>query len=162
MQARHHEAASLVTTAVLAVVVALVGLGGAIRLAQSAANLGPQVGDILAFEPSRHLNYDSPPQVIADRGKMPQCVLDVGVIHRLGGSLIIESRSPMPNRIYRVHWAGQHSSNGSTDCGASAELQLSTENLDVLALAAGGYGVSHQQRAANTVWDRDDSARASH
>ena len=152
MQAKHHETAGLVTTAVLAVVVALVGLGGAIRLAQTAADFGPQVGDILSFDPGHKLTYDDPPRITVERAGLPACELDIRTMHRLGGSLVIEARSPMPNRIYTLQWAGRHSSTGPADCGASAELRLSQDNLDVLALAVGGYGVSQDQLAANGLW----------
>lgn len=159
MQAKHHEITGLITTAVLAVVVALVGLGGAIRLAQSAAELGPQVGDILSFEPNHKISYENPAQIAADRPGLSQCLLDIEVMHRLGGSLVIEARSARPNRIFSLHWAGRHSSQGPSDCGGSAELKLSQDDLDILALAVGGYGVSHQKLAVNALWQSGGSAR---
>ena len=160
MRAGHHETTGVVTTAVLVVLVALVGLGGAIRLAQNAAELGPQVGDILTFAPGQRMPYDTPPQVKAERDSLPQCVLDTALMHRLGGSVIIESRSALPDRIYTVHWAGRHTSDGAADCGESAELTLTQEKLDMLALAVGGYGVSHQQLASNTSEHPDGSPHA--
>lgn len=133
--------------AVLAVVVALVGLGGAIRLAQSAAELGPQVGDILTFDPSHRITYDKPPQITARRLDGLKCVLNIATMHRLGGSLVIEARSPLPHRTYTLHWAGRHSSTGPSDCGGAAELRLSQDKLDILALAVGGYGASKTELA---------------
>lgn len=152
MQAKHQEVVGFVTTAVLAVVVALVALGSVIRLAQNAANLGPRVGDILDFAPGHKMTYDNPPQITAQRAGLPSCVLDISTMHRLGGSLVIEARSPLPNRIYTLQWAGRHTSIGPADCGGSAELRLTQDNLDALALAVGGFGISHQQLAENGLW----------
>lgn len=143
----HHETWNRLPVAVLAVLVALLGIGGIIRLVQSAAELGPQVGDILTFEPGQRLAYDPPPQVTAARAGLPDCTLDVAVLQRLGGSLVIEARTPLPDRLFHLRWAGSHTSNGLADCGHAAELVLDQEKLSVLALAAGGYGVSHTWRA---------------
>lgn len=147
MQAKHHEAKDLITTAVLVVLVGLVGLGGAIRLAQSAAELGPQVGDILTFEPDAHDGHDTATEVTARRDGQPNCVLVTGVLRRLGGSLVIEARTPLPKRQYRVHWAGVRSSDGPDSCGASAELVIGNNTLEILAMTAGGYGASRKQLA---------------
>ena len=152
MQAKHHESKGLFTAVVLGVLVALVGLGGAIKLAQSAAELGPQVGDMVTFEPGRHIPHDTLPQVTAGRNGQPDCVLDLGVIRRFGGSLVIETRTPRPDRAYRVHWAGLRSSDGTGNCGGSAELMLSDDKLEELAIAAGGYGVSHKQLVPVSLW----------
>ena len=42
--------------------------------------------------------------------------------------------------IFRVHWAGLHTSDGSGDCGEQADIVLSRTDLQKLANAAGGYG----------------------
>jgi hypothetical protein len=152
MQAKNHEVRDICTAAVLVVLVALVGLGGVIRLAQSVSELGPGVGDVLSFDATHHTLRDGAPPVTARRDGQPECVLDPAVIHQFGGSLIIESRSPIPDRTYRVHWAGERSSNGTGDCGRSAELLLYSDDMDVLAMAAGGYGVSHRQLGPVGLW----------
>jgi len=152
MQAKNHDVRNICTAAVLVVLVGLVGLGGVIRLAQSVSELGPGVGDVLNFDATNHALRDAGPQVAVRRDGHPDCVLDPGVIHQFGGSLIIESRSAVPDRTYRVHWAGQRTSSGTDDCGRSAELVLYSDDMDVMAMAAGGYGVSHRQLAPVALW----------
>ena len=147
----NHQAWDRLPVAVLAVLVALVALGGIMRLVQSAAEFGPQVGDILTFEPHKRLAYDPPPQITAARAELPDCTLDVAVMQHYGGSLVIETRTPLPDRVYHLRWAGTHTSDGPADCGRSAELVLDPEQLTVLAMAAGGYGVSHVPRATNNT-----------
>ncbi len=148
MRAGHrHETWDRLPIAVLVILVVLVGLGGVIRLVQSAAELGPQIGDILTFDPHQPLAYDPPPQISAARHGLPDCVLDLAVMQRFGGSLVIESRSPRPDRIYRVGWAGRRTSDGPGDCGRSAVLLAGRDTLNRLAMAVGGYGVSRRLRA---------------
>ena len=62
-------------------------------------------------------------------------------MHANGGSVVIEAREPRASFGYRVHWAGVRSSNDGADCGASADLLMNMEDIEVLAMAAGGYGV---------------------
>ena len=152
MRVRQHETKGLFTAALLAVLVGLVGLAGAIRLAQSAAELGPVVGDIISFDPSRRVPRDAPPRIEAEREGQVVCILDLATIHRLGGSLVIETRSPRPTRTYGVHWAGQRSSDDPRDCGRSAELVMTEDNLEMLAMAAGGFGVSHRRLVPTAAW----------
>ena len=46
-----------------------------------------------------------------------------------------------------MHWAGPRSSNDGSDCGSSADLLVNLEDIEVLAMAAGGYGVSAGKQA---------------
>jgi hypothetical protein len=41
----------------------------------------------------------------------------------------------------RVHWAGARTADDATSCGSSAELLLNQDDIEVLAMAAGGFGV---------------------
>jgi hypothetical protein len=66
-------------------------------------------------------------------------------MHAGGGSVVIEARLPQTGSGYRVHWAGARSSEDPGNCGASADLMLSQADIEVLALAAGGYGVSSKR-----------------
>lgn len=143
MQARHPDTRGLITTAVLAALLALVGVGGAIRLAQSAAQLGPDVGDMLAFRPGHVTPGLAPSTMLVQRDGQPACRIDLDTLRQLGGSMVIESRTPGPPRLYHAHWAGRHSSGDPQDCGPSAELQLTDEQMEILAMAAGGYGLRH-------------------
>ena len=68
-------------------------------------------------------------------------------MHANGGSVIIEAREPRADFGYRVHWAGPRSSNDGTNCGSSADLLMNLEDIEVLAMAAGGYGVPAGKQA---------------
>ena len=57
-----------------------------------------------------------------------------------GGSLVVEQRFP-GKRLYRVHWAGQRTSNDTSDCGDAADLLVSRFDLQLLTNAVGGAGV---------------------
>lgn len=145
MRAHHDDKPTgLLPAALLAVVVALVGLAGAVRIARTAVELGPAVGDIVQFDPRSYLPVDVHTQVAATRADTTACMLDLETIHGNGGSLIVEQRyigDGGPS--FRVHWAGERTSQGGTDCGRAADLMLDDANLDLLAMAAGGWGVAH-------------------
>ncbi len=54
------------------------------------------------------------------------------------------SRSASSNRrLYRVHWAGEHSAEGASDCGSEADLLINRYDLQLLINAVGGPGVEH-------------------
>ena len=69
-------------------------------------------------------------------------------MHANGGSMIVESRDPRPSFGYRVHWAGTHSSTDGADCGASADLLVNLDDIELLATAAGGYGATASKHVA--------------
>ena len=75
-------------------------------------------------------------------------MLDVRTMHAGGGSVVMRSREPRAGFGYRVHWAGTHSSNDGADCGASADLLVSREDIELLAMAAGGFGAAPSKHAA--------------
>jgi hypothetical protein len=60
-----------------------------------------------------------------------------------GGSLVVEQRLEKP-RVYHVHWAGTHTSEGADDCGSKADLTISGSDLQLLTNAVGGAGVEHR------------------
>jgi hypothetical protein len=66
--------------------------------------------------------------------------------------VVIEASQPQTNSGYRVHWAGASGSDEPAHCGASADLLLNREEIETLALAAGGYGVAARKLAANSLW----------
>jgi hypothetical protein len=124
--------------------IALAGMVGTVGLIHQVDQLGPKVGDIVTFDPLRSMSRDMRaqlPAIPAEGGPGVACMLDVRTMHTGGGSLIIEAREPRPSFNYRVHWAGERSSDGGTDCGATADLLVSLEDVEVLAMAAGGFGV---------------------
>ena len=73
-------------------------------------------------------------------------------MHDHGGSLVIEARLPQIQRGFRVHWAGRHTSNDGADCGTSAELLVNQDDLEVMAIAAGGFGVAAAKLARGSLW----------
>ena len=154
----HHDDKSngLLPAALLAVVVALVGLAGAVKIARTAVDLGPAVGDIVQFDPKAYLLLDPQTQVTATRANSGDCVLDLAAIHRNGGSFIVEQRSRGDgNPRYRVHLASKPGADDGTGCGRDADLMLDGTNMDLLAMAAGGWGVAHEHLAASNVWSGD-------
>ncbi len=145
MRADHGKTSSgLLTAALLAVVASLTGVAGAVRLAQTAVSLAPGVGDMISFDPKAVMSDDMQSATVLARKGEADCMLDLDTLHKTGGSLVIEARLPGNPARYRVHWAGTQSSPGRYDCGASSELTLDYENLDILAMAAGGWGPTHQ------------------
>jgi hypothetical protein len=156
MQAHDDKTPGLLPAALLAAVVALVGLAGAVKIARTAVALGPTVGDIVQFDPKGYLPLDVHTQVAAQRTDASACVLDLEAIHRSGGSLIVEQRRLGDgNPRYRVHWAGRQSAKGPADCGQDADLVLDDSNLELLAMAAGGWGVGHKHIAPSDLWSGD-------
>lgn len=145
MRADHGKTSGgLLTAALLAVVASLTGVAGAVKLAQTAVSLAPSVGDMISFDPKAVMSDDMQSATVLARKGEGECMLDLDTLHKTGGSLVVEARLPGNPARYEVHWAGKHSSRGQYDCGTSAELTLDYENLDILAMAAGGWGPMHQ------------------
>ena len=156
MRAHDEKSHGILPAALLAVVVALVGVAGAVKMARTAVAFGPAVGDIVQFDPQGYLPLDIHTKIEATRADASLCVLYLESIHRLGGSLIVEQRYPGDGSArYRVHWAGDRSAEGGANCGANADLMLDDTNLDLLAMAAGGWGVGHKHVAASDLWAGD-------
>ena len=142
------------------VVLGLAGTVGTISLLREVGEIGPKVGDIISFDPLETLSRDMNVTITATRSNAQPgahaeatCVLNIGAMHAGGGSAIIEARLPQTSSGYRVHWAGPHGGDSVGDCGASADLLLNQEDIETLAMAAGGYGVSSRRLAANTLWN---------
>src|SRR3974390_257621 len=152
MQAKDNHSGGLAGAALLAVVGGLTGLAGAVKIAQSAVNLGPGVGDILMFDPVERLPRDLRTTITVARPGQPECVMDLDAVHRNGGSLIVEERVLGERHQYRVHWAGNSPDAGSGTCGSSADLLMDDSNLDLLAMAAGGWGVRHKRLMVSSLW----------
>ena len=156
MRAHDRNSTGLLPGALLAVVVALVGLAGAVKKSRSAMSLGPAVGDVVQFDPQGYLPSDLHTQVVAERTDASGCMLDLEAIHRTGGSLVVEQRYPGNGSLrYRVHWAGQGGGAGGADCGRDADLVLDDTDLELLAMAAGGWGIGHKQVAPSLLWSGD-------
>jgi hypothetical protein len=120
---------------------------GCVLLALSAVNaiaamahLRPHIGDIVAFTPSADQGFENNTRLIVHRPDQFGCVLDLNVLRHTGGSLMVESQVAETTGSFRVHWAGQRTSTDNANCGAQADLILDGQELDILALSAGGYG----------------------
>jgi hypothetical protein len=159
MRANDSKSSSASTMLLTIIAIALGGMAGTIGLIHQVGDLGPKVGDIVTFDPLGSMSRDIKarlPAIVADNKAGVACALDVRTMHAYGGSLIIEAREPDSKFGYRVHWSGQRSSNDGADCGASADLMLRLEDIEVLAMAAGGFGVPENRQPA-IAWRAADS-----
>jgi hypothetical protein len=120
-----------------AVVTAALALNVLARLVQTT----PHVGDIIAFPASAIRFYDDTTRLLVHRQDQFGCVLDLNVLHRSGGSLVLETRLSGEMSSFRTHWAGARTSDDPGNCGSDAELVLDRLDLDILAVAAHGYGI---------------------
>jgi hypothetical protein len=109
----------------------------------------PRVGDIVAFRPASQKSMISQMTVpeSATRFRGAECSLDPNVMAEEGGSIIVEGRQDEPSLLYRVHWAGSKTARASSNCGGSADLLISREDLQKLANAAGGFGLGDKRFA---------------
>jgi hypothetical protein len=101
----------------------------------------PSVGDILAFVPSTSMPDGDTTRLLVHRPGQFGCVLDLAVLRRSGGSMVVETEVGVDASNFRVHWAGTRTSNDNANCGGSADLIIDRRDLGILALTAGGYGV---------------------
>ena len=111
---------------------------------------GPQVGAVVVFKPgaermdlwhiSASAGDDISPGPMGD-AITRACTLAPSAMAEGGGSLVVEARRMSSPPIYRVHWAGLRTSDGSGDCGKAADLVLSRTDLQKLANTVGGFGV---------------------
>jgi hypothetical protein len=151
MRANDSKASGLGTVLLSVIAIALAGMAGTLGLIHQVGELGPKVGDIVVFDPLAPMSRDmgaSLPAMSANGQPGVACVMDVRTIHANGGSVIIEAREPHATLGYRVHWAGARSSDDGTNCGSTADLLMNLEDIEVLAMAAGGYGVPVGKQSA--------------
>jgi hypothetical protein len=111
---------------------------------------GPQVGAIVVFKPGTerldlwHVSASAADDIAPDPtggAIIRACTLAPSTMAEGGGSLVVEARRMSSPPIYRVHWAGLRTSNGSDNCGKEADLILSRTDLQKLANTAGGFGI---------------------
>ncbi len=144
MASDNRKSASVPQSLLLATAMLLAVVSGMAGMAHKAAELAPQVGDVVAFDPAHPAPFDSDARLTATRPHDGSCVLDLAIIQRTGGSLVLERRGGVgPDRSYRAHWAGPRTSKDTDDCGTDADLVLSQMDINTLASAAGGFGVDH-------------------
>jgi hypothetical protein len=134
------ERHTAIAAVALVIVTAMVLAAGLSRLA---SELEPQIGDIISF-PTANMPPNSTAIIQADQADASpgrRCVLDLHIMQRSGGSLMIEGALIKPSHRFRVHWAGTRTSDGRDDCGRSADLLLNSVQVAALVFAAGGTGV---------------------
>ncbi len=118
--------------------------------------VAPRIGDIVTLPPGteipRALRFE-----IAARRKLgaghdtwAACLLRAETMAQGGGSLVVEEHRPGGRPSYRVHWAGGPTSNGTEDCGRSADLEMSAADLAHVAQLAGGFGVDQGRSSRGT------------
>jgi hypothetical protein len=117
----------------------IVGLT-AVHAIAAMAHIRPHIGDIVAFTPSADQLTEDGTRLIVRRSSQFGCILDLSVMRQSGGSLVVESQITEKAGSFRVHWAGQRTSADTANCGTNADLILDGQELDILAISAGGYG----------------------
>jgi hypothetical protein len=142
----HWKSGELYTALLVMVIAITTGILLMAALLRLVDRLGPQTGDIIAF-PAVRLPSVSTASFAVSRAIDPNsmsCILDVQIMQKSGGSLVVESTQFEPSRIFQVHWAGAQTSNDRDDCGGSADLLLNSNQVSALIFAAGGKGIKAQ------------------
>jgi hypothetical protein len=119
------------------VLVVALALNVMVRLAHTT----PHLGDIVAFAPSATAPADDGARLLVHRQDQFGCVLDLNVLRRSGGSMVLETQLSVQGNNFSVHWAGTRTSDDPGNCGSDADLILDRLDLEILSLAAGGYGM---------------------
>jgi hypothetical protein len=92
----------------------------------------PHVGDLIAFNatgvPMRGKQID-----VRTRTR-DHCILDLGTLRSNGGSFSVEAARDAER--FDVHWAGPRTTIGPGDCGTSAELILSEQQIRLLTVTS--------------------------
>ncbi len=127
--------------AVACVVVVALSVNAIVALARTV----PRVGDIVTFPPSTAVAMDDTTRLVVRRNDSTDCILDLSILRRSGGSIVVDTRIGGEEGDFRVHWAGPRTSAGGGNCGSDAELIIDHRDLDILALSAGGYGIGPKQ-----------------
>jgi hypothetical protein len=138
-------AADIAGTALFAcVLAALLASSVAVVSAARTIDIAPKIGDILVFRVGAQVptEWEFPAVTISDQLPV-SCSLRPDVMVSAGGSLVVEERFAN-KRMYRVHWAGKNTSTGTSDCGATADLLVSRNDLQLLINAIGGTGVQRR------------------
>ncbi len=154
MRANDSKSSGMGTVLLSVVAIALAGMAGTLGLIQQVSELGPKVGDIVVFDPLAPMSRDMRASLTAMSAMSfngrpgAACVIDVQTVHTNGGSMVIEAREPRDAFGYLVHWAGARSSDDGANCGSTADLFMNLEDIEVLAMAAGGYGVPAGKQSA--------------
>lgn len=125
----------------------------AVNAVAGLASATPRVGDIVAFIPSPIEPMDGDIRLLVRRLDQFGCVLDLGVLRQSGGSLVVETKIGGNDAGgFGVHWAGPRTSADSSNCGSDADLIVDHRDLDILAVAADGYGMGFKPATILTAY----------
>jgi hypothetical protein len=144
MSPLNHNAARAMRPAIVAVACVL-ATAIAVNAIVTMALASPHIGDIVTFSPSAEPQSEESARLVVHRQNRSDCVLDMRVLHRTGGSMVIETEAVGQPGGFGVHWAGARTSEDSTNCGGDADLTVAHRDLDMLALSAGGYGIGQKR-----------------
>jgi hypothetical protein len=147
MQQRGDRTTQLTLLAVCASLVVMVAVTAALGLADLVRVSGPAVGDIVAFDAKLGVSDDLPNHLSVTRTDGTACQLDLQVMQRVHGSLIVDATSRDPQPAYRLHWSGTHSSLDANDCGPTADVMASDRVMAALLVATGGVGIGPHKQA---------------
>jgi hypothetical protein len=136
-----NEIAARVLRPAIAVTLCVFVAAGLADKITALARAKPHVGDILAFVPARPMAGGDRTRLLVHRPDQFGCVLDLGVLRRSGGSLIVETETGGDTGDFRVHWAGSRTSSDTANCGNNADLLIDRRDFDILAVTASGYGI---------------------
>ena len=120
----------------------------AVNAIAAMAQIRPHIGDIVSFTPSGDSSAGDGTRLMVHRLDQFGCVLDLNVLRHSGGSLVVEGQLTEATGSFRVHWAGERTSTDTANCGGDADLILDGQELDILALSAGGYGAVQKRLPA--------------
>lgn len=101
------------------------------------SHAAPRVGDMMSFAASQEAPTDPGVRLMVSRPDRLGCVLDLDVIRRAGGSLVVEGKTVASDSSFLVHWAGERTTADAGDCGSNTDLVVDAGALDTLAMAAG-------------------------
>ena len=144
MSSLNHNAVRAMRPAIVAVG-CMLATATAVNAIVTMVRASPHVGDIVAFVPSAEAQSDETTRLVVHRQNRSECVLDLHVLRRSGGSMIVETESAAEQGGFAVHWAGARTSDDARNCGGNVDLAVDHRDLDILALAAGGYGVGRKR-----------------
>ncbi|WP_428535463.1 hypothetical protein [Rhodopila sp.] len=142
---RHDQNAIRAMQPALAATGCLLAVAVAVNAVVALACAAPRVGDIVAFVPSATMASGDGTRLVAHRSGRADCILDLGVLRRSGGSLVVDTQLFGDAGDFRVHWAGPRTSDDPRNCGGDVDLIVGQRELNILALAAGGWGVGEAQ-----------------
>ncbi len=97
---------------------------------------GLAIGNIIAFKATGRAAPQGMPHLVVETADGGQCAIDLAILQRAGGSLLIEGRAPKALERFVVHWVGHRTAADDRDCGPERILIVDRQQLDVMGLAA--------------------------